>query len=182
MSTLKSLAESIKGYKNQNVIVRFSELYGVDLSESEQIFEDMKLWLVLAKVAKIENSNKPFVIDNALLVIDEMWHNFILFTKDYSAFCDNYFGHYLHHNPTSVEENNRQKEVFSNMSIEERQSYMMEKLRWQYEFTMVKLGKDIFIRWYQYYPNKFTKESLAKLSYESTKKKSEFEDKVKKVA
>lgn len=182
MSTLKLLTDSVKKYKHQGVIDRFSELYGVDLSESEQIFEDMKLWLVLAKVAKIENSNKSFVIDNALLVIDEMWHNFILFTKDYSAFCDNYFGHYLHHSPTSVEETNRQKEIFVNMSIEERQSYMMEKLRWQYEFTMVKLGKETFVRWYQYYPNKFTKESLAKLSYEIAKKKFEFEDKVKKVA
>jgi hypothetical protein len=28
-----------------------------------------------------------------------MWHEFILFTKDYSDFCEKYFGEYMHHLP-----------------------------------------------------------------------------------
>lgn len=31
--------------------------------------------------------------------IDEMWHDFILFTKDYSEFCITYFGKFIHHYP-----------------------------------------------------------------------------------
>ena len=31
--------------------------------------------------------------------IDEMWHEFILITIDYHAFCNEYFGEYLHHIP-----------------------------------------------------------------------------------
>ncbi len=31
--------------------------------------------------------------------IDEAWHRFILFTKDYHEFCNRFFGKYIHHGP-----------------------------------------------------------------------------------
>jgi hypothetical protein len=31
--------------------------------------------------------------------VDEVWHTFILFTRDYSRFCEEVFGFYLHHHP-----------------------------------------------------------------------------------
>ena len=36
-----------------------------------------------------------------LLILDEVWHTFILYTKDYSQFCLEYFGRYIHHAPTT---------------------------------------------------------------------------------
>lgn len=35
-------------------------------------------------------------------VTDELWHEFILFTKNYDAFCRKAFGHFLHHSPAVV--------------------------------------------------------------------------------
>ncbi len=32
-------------------------------------------------------------------LVDEAWHQFVLFTKQYVTFCQQYFGHYLHHAP-----------------------------------------------------------------------------------
>jgi len=32
-------------------------------------------------------------------VVDDLWHEFILFTKPYKHFCDRTFGRYLHHTP-----------------------------------------------------------------------------------
>lgn len=32
-------------------------------------------------------------------VVDPFWHNHILFTKDYVEFCDQIYGHYVHHTP-----------------------------------------------------------------------------------
>ena len=127
----------------------------------------MKLWLALATVAKKEQSEQVFAIDNALVVIDEMWHNFILFTKDYCEFCENIFGKYLHHSPSTAAESKKQKALFENMSRAEIQTLRMDQLRWQYEFTMINLGKEVFLRWYQYYPKNFTVETLAKLAYET---------------
>ncbi len=31
--------------------------------------------------------------------VDEAWHTFILFTLDYSRFCEHVFGRFIHHNP-----------------------------------------------------------------------------------
>ena len=35
-------------------------------------------------------------------VVDIAWHEMILFTREYHAFCDRAFGRYLHHSPDAV--------------------------------------------------------------------------------
>jgi hypothetical protein len=35
-------------------------------------------------------------------VADDLWHEFILHTREYSAFCQKAFGGYMHHTPASV--------------------------------------------------------------------------------
>jgi hypothetical protein len=31
--------------------------------------------------------------------VDDVWHQFILFTRDYFGFCDRFYGQYFHHTP-----------------------------------------------------------------------------------
>ena len=48
--------------------------------------------------------------------VDEVWHTFILFTKDYSSFCEEVCGEFIHHNPRtsrSVHGEGETFEVFS---------------------------------------------------------------------
>lgn len=33
--------------------------------------------------------------------VDEVWHTHIIFTRQYSNFCEEVFGHYVHHQPVS---------------------------------------------------------------------------------
>ncbi|WP_198648846.1 hypothetical protein [Cyanothece sp. BG0011] len=35
-------------------------------------------------------------------IVDEAWHEFILFTKEYSDFCSQGFGYFLHHTPAEA--------------------------------------------------------------------------------
>lgn len=35
-------------------------------------------------------------------VVDDLWHEFILCTRDYARFCDQAFGRFLHHNPSGT--------------------------------------------------------------------------------
>jgi len=35
-------------------------------------------------------------------VVDELWHEFILYTKHYQVFCSKAFGRFLHHTPAAV--------------------------------------------------------------------------------
>lgn len=44
-------------------------------------------------------------------IIDEMWHTFILLTKDYAAFCQQYFGEFMHHEPEVGNETDENKEI-----------------------------------------------------------------------
>ncbi len=37
-------------------------------------------------------------------LVDEFWHNHILFTRNYARDCLAIFGHYLHHEPSSLDE------------------------------------------------------------------------------
>src|SRR5262245_11697166 len=35
-------------------------------------------------------------------VVDDLWHEFILYTRDYQRFCNRAFGGYMHHTPAVV--------------------------------------------------------------------------------
>lgn len=51
--------------------------------------------------------------------IDEVWHNHILFTRDYTNDCQAIFGKYIHHNPyknTGPKENHMKQKIGSQTS------------------------------------------------------------------
>jgi hypothetical protein len=52
-------------------------------------------------------SNRRFV-SMPSQVVDSLWHEFILYTKDYQAFCDKAFGQFMHHSPAVTLSKNAQ--------------------------------------------------------------------------
>jgi hypothetical protein len=52
-------------------------------------------------------SNRRFV-SMPSQVVDSLWHEFILYTKDYQAFCDKAFGQFMHHSPAVTLSSNAQ--------------------------------------------------------------------------
>jgi hypothetical protein len=42
-------------------------------------------------------------------IADDFWHEFILFTKDYFAFCGKHFGRYIHHQPNTASQESHAK-------------------------------------------------------------------------
>ncbi|NEQ78503.1 MAG: hypothetical protein F6K23_39250, partial [Okeania sp. SIO2C9] len=98
---MKSTLEELKTYRNESVINRFIETWYLPFGEAEELFEETKKWLWLSAYSK-QCTQEPIklAISQSTKLIDEMWHTFILFTKDYQDFCEKYFGYYLHHYPT----------------------------------------------------------------------------------
>ena len=47
--------------------------------------------------------------------IDEVWHTFILYTRDYAKWCNEVFGRFMHHVPTPPEE---KQEVVSGNAVD----------------------------------------------------------------
>ena len=41
-------------------------------------------------------------------VVDDLWHEFILYTKNYEQFCDKAFGRFLHHTPAAAMSSTKQ--------------------------------------------------------------------------
>jgi len=107
--------QEILTYSNQDVIDRYMEDYEASLEEAQYVFNETLKWLYLCHKAKNRKVPQSILMLDPYIKIDYMWHTFILFTKEYTAFCQQYFGHYLHHQPTTKAE----KERFSALSEDE---------------------------------------------------------------
>jgi hypothetical protein len=62
-------------------------------TEAEDLFLEVKRYLVLDRLypeSKWQMYSRR---------IDEVWHQFVLFTREYTLFCERYFGMMLHHSP-----------------------------------------------------------------------------------
>lgn len=42
-------------------------------------------------------------------VVDDLWHEFILYTRNYQVFCHSAFGRFLHHSPAAILGSDRQR-------------------------------------------------------------------------
>src|SRR5690349_14913902 len=90
--------EKVLEYRNENVISSFLDSFDISEDEALDIFVEMLRFLWFSNIS----DGKEFVtIDHPLIILDEMWHQFILTTKDYNKFCKEYFGKYIHHSPTT---------------------------------------------------------------------------------
>ena len=59
---------------------------------ASKVFEGLQQFFLVAHYAKYEVSMPSKVVDDA-------WHQFILFTGEYTRFCKEAFGDYFHHKP-----------------------------------------------------------------------------------
>jgi hypothetical protein len=75
------------------LIKKFCQEHGIPKSEAEQCFEETKKFLTLCATNQGINYSPS-------KVVDEMWHQFILHTRDYFEFC-NHLGGFIHHQPAA---------------------------------------------------------------------------------
>lgn len=86
-------------YKNESVIERYMKEYGRSRKNANRNFSELMKFFWLFQRAKIKGDRVQCGIYPSMLQIDEMWHTFLLFTKDYTNFCKDYFGCFIHHIP-----------------------------------------------------------------------------------
>ncbi|QDK36918.1 hypothetical protein [Bdellovibrio sp. NC01] len=104
--------DKVLEYKNEKALKLYRQNRATNHLSAEAAFQEMLkyLWLTqkhandLKTVANPDELPKHCVMLFSMREIDEMWHEFILVTKDYTEFCQKYFGKYLHHMP-DVNEN-----------------------------------------------------------------------------
>ena len=64
-------------------------------AEAEALFAEAKKYLVLCHL----DSGALWGMYSTR--VDEAWHQFVLFTRQYTDFCQRFFGKFLHHNPSN---------------------------------------------------------------------------------
>ncbi|KTD18381.1 hypothetical protein [Legionella jordanis] len=86
---------NLLAYQNERVIQYYCQRYSVSLQKAESIFTDLLGWMWINLYRK--NRGRDSFLFGPLLPLDDMWHAFILHTKDYVEFCKLYFEGYFHH-------------------------------------------------------------------------------------
>jgi hypothetical protein len=91
--------ESVMSYQHPQLLVRLEERAGMDAATAREVFEETKRFLYLCAIA-----DQPLAPTER---IDEVWHNFMLYSHDYASFCGSQFGFIIHHKPWSKDEVSR---------------------------------------------------------------------------
>ena len=142
-----SLNETL-AYNHPGVRRKLIELYELSPVEAEDLFLELKRWLWLLAVSEHEEltgARPPLLgITPSLKMLDEAWHVFILFTRDYSDFCAHHFGRYIHHQPTIGDE-----------SLEDSRTLSTAPFRSLLEYVLRHLGRETLIKWYSEYHQKY---------------------------
>jgi hypothetical protein len=142
-------------YRNENIISRFTDVLAVSAEEAEDIFTETKKFLWLCQLPGI-------FINDDLLIIDEMWHNFILFTKDYHHFCQSHFNRYFHHLPSSKKEKEDFRKKSENHPELAKQEYKT-RMRHLMGAAFDHLGEDTVKLWFQQYSEKYSRAQILSL-------------------
>ena len=137
-------------YENPEVVSRFVQLYDVSSEEAADVFVETKRWLWLA--SQVESG--ALSITDPLLIIDEMWHNFVLFTLDYTRYCTDCFGRYIHHAPTTQRDKERRRKAFEDDPVCAGQEHA-SRLQRQCDLIAAKLGGATLLKWYVDYPARY---------------------------
>lgn len=153
MSEFPSL-ESVLAFDPPDEILSRYQLDYPDnkLSARAAFSEAMKfLWCsqLLNKLQKEDPDNQDlkfdFVMHHEMGDIDDMWHTFILFTRQYTEFSKEYFGYYLHHAPTTELE---KKEFYHRFD-----DFINIDTKRMLSFVYDHLGEDTLRTWFSSYFN-----------------------------
>jgi hypothetical protein len=73
-----------------------AERPALDVKQQELVFEALRNYFLVCHFAGKNMVSMPSQI------VDDAWHQFILFTRDYNDFCAKAFARYLHHTPAEA--------------------------------------------------------------------------------
>jgi hypothetical protein len=107
---MKTTLNEILTYEHPAVVNRFKKEHPEFQDRAETIFKDLIRFFWASELHEKLKSSQPdnkdldfvFIMDEEMRRIDQIWHIFLLYTKDYEDFCQKYFGQFIHHLPDIV--------------------------------------------------------------------------------
>lgn len=128
--------DELLSYTNLRVVERYKKDYPSNQLPAENALKEVLKYLWLAQkhrndvVANPHDEALDFPCDVhfEMKEIDDMWHTFILFTKDYMEFGQKFFGKYVHHAPADEEMKSRFHEPDHEIKVARYLSYIYDNL------------------------------------------------------
>ena len=96
------LKDKVMAHQNDGLIAKYCYEMNVSNQEAQTAFTELKKFLFICGTT--DEKLTPSI------ALDDIWHQFILFTKSYMNFCNEYFGRMIHHLP-DVEFNQETKKA-----------------------------------------------------------------------
>ncbi len=152
-------------FSHPDLIDRFSYDYGLSRPTVETIFQDLMRYLWIADRLQSQSLHRrksqllgSLVIIDSWLIIDEMWHSFLLFNKDYEEFCLKHFGHILRHAPDTTRTSVLQKRS--------------KAINYEAYVDLIydNFGATVANRWFVEYRRKYTKARILRLQLKALKR------------
>lgn len=149
-------------YRNDLVVRRFRKRFDISQGDADAIFVELLRWLwYLASTSPTPDNPEAHAIDEPLLIIDEMWHEFILVTQDYTNFCNDLCGRYIHHAPGSDDEAPAGHEGLD--EVKASLAALLGRKRAKYTAIYEVLGRDAFALWHLEFPQRFSAKAISRM-------------------
>jgi hypothetical protein len=94
-SNQEQIIANIMNYQMPDVIKRCQKDYGYTDDDMNILEQELKRYLAMSALRQKSDRGTGMYSKD----VDKLWHSFILFTKEYAAFCNEYVGHFIHHAP-----------------------------------------------------------------------------------
>jgi len=147
----------LEEYQHEGVIAKFRDDWDVEEDEARDIFSEMKKFLYISEIGL--QKSVQIEIDESTLIIDKMWHQFVLFTKDYDIFCKRFFGKMVHHAPFDAEQLAQwvNDSARNGMTLQEHKQMCLER---QLNLIESAMGIETVKKWYVDYANKYSPKKM----------------------
>lgn len=89
------VVSAVMNYDMCQMINRCKEDHNYSDADMKIIEKEFKRYFILVGVKEPDQGSLGMYSRD----VDNLWHMFILFTKEYTHFCNNTFGRYIHHIP-----------------------------------------------------------------------------------
>lgn len=133
-------------YKNNKIIARYHVDYPHATMPAEEAWQELMKFIWLCHKHKADKLSFPndetldfyCVIHIEMADIDNMWHTFLLFTRDYHEFCHTHLnGVFFHHDPLPEQNTPASEELYS-LELSRYLSYIHDHL-----------GEETLLKWFR---------------------------------
>ncbi|MBL7481529.1 hypothetical protein IZU94_16325 [Legionella sp. 27fs60] len=135
---------NLLNYKNDRLIARYNRDFPQSKMDADDALTELMKFIWLCHKHQSDRTDYPHqssynfncVIHAEMDDIDNMWHTFLLFTRDYHRFCQDYLdGSFFHHEPMDNQDD---------VILEDYELELSRYLSYIYDH----LGESTLIKWF----------------------------------